>query len=115
MSRFTVAYAWFRGNTYDKDEKYPHSVGQKQPNDFGLCDMYGNVWEWCGDWYDEGYYSKSQPIDPQGPRTGIYRVLRGGAWYDYANDCRSSKRYWSAPVHRVGNVGFRVVLGDARE
>ena len=102
-------YAWYRGNAYDKDEKYVHAVGRKQPNGWGLYDMHGNVWEWCQDWYAKDYPSTMQ-TDPKGPASGGYRVLRGGSWKHSPVYCRSASRGWITPGLRYSNYGFRVVL-----
>jgi formylglycine-generating enzyme required for sulfatase activity len=86
-------------------------VGSYKKNAFGLCDMHGNVWQWCNDWHDEGYFSKSPEKDPQGPEKGPYgeRSQRGGSWAGPGWHCRSADRGRRPPDHRFNFVGFRVV------
>jgi formylglycine-generating enzyme required for sulfatase activity len=104
--------AWYDSNSGGKT----HPVGTKQPNEWGLYDMHGNVYEWCADWYGETYYDecKKKGIveDPAGPESGSFRVLRGGAWYSNAQGCRSADRYNDSPGPRNDYIGFRLVFQE---
>lgn len=96
---------WYEGNS----ERKTHPVGQKKPNGWGLYDMHGNVWEWCEDWYDGGYYARSPNSDPKGPSEGSTRVARGGGCDFPSVACRSATRYGFRPVLRGNTLGFRLV------
>jgi N-acyl amino acid synthase of PEP-CTERM/exosortase system len=97
-------YAWFSANA----NKRTHPVGKKKANIWKLFDLYGNMWEWCADWYASDYYKQYPSIDPKGPDSGSGRVIRGGSWYRYAHHCRSAYRYWRDPSLRLDSVGFRL-------
>jgi formylglycine-generating enzyme required for sulfatase activity/tRNA A-37 threonylcarbamoyl transferase component Bud32 len=96
---------WYNKNSENKT----HSIGEKKSNNWKLHDMYGNVWEWCSDWYDSKYYAKSPEVDPKGPDSGLTRVLRGGGLLNPAATCRSASRYNDTSSTRFYRIGFRLV------
>jgi formylglycine-generating enzyme required for sulfatase activity len=70
--------------------------------------MSGNVWQWCNDWWAQGYASGNQ-TNPTGPASGSYRVLRGGSWLGNGVNLRSAYRLYNYPLYRLSGGGFRCV------
>jgi len=96
--------AWYDWNSGNKTQE----VGKKAPNELGLYDMSGNVWEWCSDWWDSSYYSKSPTTNPYSSTAGSARVGRGGSWNYDATRVRVARRGYSSPPDTRYYLGFRI-------
>jgi len=116
-------YAWYWRNSGDsllmrhwdnekikKNHCRTHKIGQRKPNKIGMYDAYGNVWEWCSDWYASDYYRESNFENPIGPSQGVARVFRGGGWLSKISNCRSGYRFFGKPSVGYSYLGFRLVL-----
>lgn len=97
---------WYIGNSQEST----HPVGTRQPNEFGLFDMSGNVWEWCSDWYGADYYQNSLRQNPRGPSSGALKVVRDGCWNGSAWLSRCTNRDGFKPLYSLDNLGFRVAV-----
>ena len=100
--------AWYDRNSGSQT----HEVGKNQANAWGFYDMHGNVLEWCFDWFSK---PEGQAIDPKGPPSGVFRVLRGGCWFFYERDCRSAYRLKRDPGIRNCIFGFRLACSEKAE
>ncbi|PUA80128.1 formylglycine-generating enzyme family protein [Nocardioides currus] len=99
-----------RSNTEEDGHLTTAPVKTYRPNGHGLWQMAGNVWEWCADWFDPGYYATSPVDDPRGPDTGTARVMRGGSYlchHSYCHRYRVAARSSNTPDSASGNTGFR--------
>lgn len=100
--------SWYSKNSQDISQP----VGRKRPNELGLYDLSGNLDEWCQDWYSEDYYKtcakQGVPHDPEGPKKGEYRVVRGGSWDSYVKNCRVAFRPEYLPSAHLNDIGLRL-------
>ena len=103
-----VSYAWCAENARRGHQEYAHKVGTKLANRWKLCDMHGNVSEWCHDW--RGSYSEDPQTDPTGPASGGKRINRGGDFLDAGYEQASWRRYFDDPNYRSILIGFRLAM-----
>jgi formylglycine-generating enzyme required for sulfatase activity len=99
----------------DFDQTSPVTQFPAGASPHGVLDMVGNVWEWCGDWYEPGYGSGAERVNPVGPESGQYKVCRGGSWMNHGYSCRVTMRARRAPDFSDAYLGFRVVCVSDKE
>ncbi|GEM_PF-2104848 len=104
-SDFYNEVAWFRGNSGGDIQR----VGTKKPNELGIFDLSGNVWEWCEDFYDENFYSQSERENPQNTKKNMFRILRGGGATTFYYQLRCAYRNFNLPETTQNTIGFRCV------
>ena len=103
-SNADVTVAWKVGNSRNRTQL----IGKKKPNELGIYDMTGNVYEWCSDWYSPTWYKISPRENPAGPANGTFKIMRGGSWFHDYNGLRATDREFANPTYRFGYVGFRL-------
>lgn len=103
-----VAQVAWQGYNTGGSECMTHLVASLAPNEIGIYDMSGNVWEWCQDWY--GPYSNGEQVNPKGPATGVCKVFRGGCWSSESRYCRVSERFYFVPSLSGDIIGLRLAL-----
>ncbi|MEM7512283.1 MAG: formylglycine-generating enzyme family protein, partial [Bacteroidota bacterium] len=104
FKKINTNYIW---EGYDDGYAGLSPVAQFGANELGLYDMTGSLWEWCSDWYGSEYYASSPKLNPQGPTSGSYRVVRGGSWDDFPSGLRVADRGSWGPSYWYGGLGFR--------
>lgn len=105
--RATFQRKWQGVTTMTDVGHYPGGVSL-----YNVHDMAGNVWEWVDDWYHKNYYAKGTKINPRGPTSGEFKVVRGGSWVNFADSLRSALRRWSRPEVQFNDTGFRCARDD---
>jgi formylglycine-generating enzyme required for sulfatase activity len=106
-----IDYGWYGQEAAGQKEDYAHRVGQLKPNAWGLYDMHGNVWEFCSDWYDKDFYSRSPSVDPENTTQTDLRCLRSGSFHSVPTVSRSAQRNsWTSPKTVRYNYGLRVIV-----
>ena len=98
-------HVWCNSNSNNET----HDVAVKKSNVWGLYDIHGNVWEWCRDNYESGYYANSPEADPEGPENGSIKVIRGGSWDIIPTRCGSAHRNCRPADFKKSTIGFRLV------